>query len=65
MSKAMSIRVTKEELRRRRREIVRSLGTSEELFMAKVNSTEPLTGFEWSAMKELAEIDFLLDDEQP
>jgi len=30
-----------------------------------VNSSEPLTDSEWSAMQELSEIDFLLDDERP
>jgi hypothetical protein len=61
----MSIRVTKAELRRRRKEIVRELGMPEEAFMAKVNSSEPLTDSEWSAMQELSGIDFLLDDERP
>jgi len=65
MARAMSIRVTKTELRRRRKEIVRELGVPEEVFMAKVNSSEPLTDSEWSAMQELSEIDFLLDDERP
>lgn len=64
MAKAMTIRVTKAELRRRRKEILRGLGVSEETLMAKVNSTEPLSDSEWSAQKELAEIDFLLGDEQ-
>ena len=62
MAKAMSIRVTKAELRRRRTKIVRELGVSEEVFMAKVNSSEPLTDAEWSASQELSEIDFLLGD---
>lgn len=65
MAKAMTIRVTKAELRRRRKEILRDLGVSEETLMAKVNSTAPLSDSEWSAMTELAEIDFLLGDEQP
>lgn len=63
MAKAMSIRVTKAELRRRRRELVRDLGVPEQSFLAKVNSSEPLTDAEWSAMQELSEIDFLLNDE--
>lgn len=63
MSGSVSIRVTKAELRQRRRRVLRDLCMSEEELMAKVNSTAPLSQAEWTAMQELAEIDFLLSDD--
>lgn len=63
MSGSLSIRVTKAELRQRRRRVLRDLCMSEEELMAKVNSTAPLSQAEWTAMQELAEIDFLLSDD--
>ena len=62
MSGSLSIRVTKAELRQRRRRVLRDLCMSEEELMAKVNSTAPLSQAEWTAVQELAEIDFLLSD---
>ena len=63
MSGSVSIRVTKAELRQRRRQVLRDLRMSEAELMAKVNSTAPLSQAEWTAMQELAEIDFLLSDD--
>ena len=63
MPGSVSIRVTKAELRQRRRRVLRDLCMSEEELMAKVNSTAPLSQAEWTAMQELAEIDFLLSDD--
>ena len=63
MPGSISIRVTKAELRQRRRRVLRDLCMSEEELMAKVNSTAPLSQAEWTAMQELAEIDFLLSDD--
>jgi len=64
MSSAPVIRVTKRDLQRRKREILRDLGVAPDAFEAKVRSSEPLTDREWSAMEELAEIKFLLGDDQ-
>lgn len=63
MPGSISIRVTKAELRQRRRRVLRDLCMSEAELMAKVNSTAPLSQAEWTAMQELAEIDFLLSDD--
>lgn len=59
------IKVTKRELKRRQHAIFRELEVTPESFHAKIRSSDPLTDKEWSAMEELAEIEFLLGDDRP
>jgi hypothetical protein len=61
---ALTIKRTKRDLLRRRREIVRGLGVPLEDFLAKVCSSAPLSNREWSNMEELKEIAFLLGEDR-
>lgn len=60
MARAVTIRVTKAELRRRRRELLADLPVSEEELMLKAKYFAAMTDAEWQAHRELDEIDFLL-----
>lgn len=59
---AVTRRVTKTQLRARRRELLRESPVSEEVLAAKVKYFAPLTDKEWATAAELREIDFLLGD---
>jgi len=60
MAKAVTIRVTKAELRRRRRELLAGLPVSEEELMLKAKYFAAMTDAEYQVHRELDEIDFLL-----
>ena len=60
MARAVTIRVTKAELRRRRRKLLASLPVSEEALMLQAKYFAAMTNAEWQAHRELDEIDFLL-----
>ena len=60
MARAVTIRVTKAELRRRRRELLADLPVLEEELILKAKYFAAMTDAEYQAHRELDEIDFLL-----
>lgn len=60
MARAVTIRVTEAELRRRRRELLADLPVSQEELRLKAKYFAAMTDTEYQAHRELDEIDFLL-----